>query len=201
MLPLECNYDTLDVMLPEQMPGAWQFGWDLKDAFFNTGRWAEHADYMGLQDTETGEFYRHRFALFGGSDCPAHQQRFSKVLTTVLDKAGVSRGWADSKNTAVFMDDGHGVQPEALSEAQAISQYEAMMKFMNELGVEDSVGKRALPSKLKSYIGFAVDSVQQVVRPEPNKIVKYTEALRAMREDYPDGLVPRKAWALVVGKF
>jgi len=35
----------------------------------------------------------------------------------------VSRGWADSKNTAVFMDDGHGVQPEALSEAQAISQY------------------------------------------------------------------------------
>jgi hypothetical protein len=29
----------------------------------------------------------------------------------------VSRGWADSKNTAVFMDDGHGVQLEALSEA------------------------------------------------------------------------------------
>jgi hypothetical protein len=27
-----------------------------------------------------------------------------------------------------------------------------MMKFMNELGVEDSVGKRALPSKLKSYM-------------------------------------------------
>jgi hypothetical protein len=78
---------------------------------------------MGLQDTETSEFYRHRFALFGGSDCPAHQQRFSKVLTTVLDKADASRGWADSKNTAVFMDDGHGVQPEALSEAQAISQY------------------------------------------------------------------------------
>jgi hypothetical protein len=131
LLPLECKYETLDVMLPEQMPGAWQFGWDLEDAFFNTGRWAEHADYMRLQDTETGEFYRHKFALFGGSDCPAHQQWFSKVLTTVLNKAGVSRVWADSKNTAVFMDDGHGVQPEALSEAQAISQYEAMIKFMN----------------------------------------------------------------------
>jgi hypothetical protein len=39
------------------------------------------------------------------------------------------------------------------------------------------------------------------VRPEPKKIVKYTEALRAMREDYPDGVVPRKAWASVVGKF
>jgi hypothetical protein len=57
------------------------------------------------------------------------------------------------------MDDGHGVQPEAWSEAQAISQYEAMMKFMNELGVEDSVDKRALPSELKPYIGFAVDSM------------------------------------------
>jgi hypothetical protein len=146
---------------------------------------------VGLQDTETGEFYMHRFALFGGSDCPAHQQRVSKVLTTVLYKAGVSRGWSDSKNTAVFMDDGHGVQPEALSEAQAIFQYEAMMKFMNELGVEDSVGKPALPSKMKSYISFAMDSVQQVVRPEPKKIVKYTEALRAMREDYPDGVMPR----------
>ena len=55
--PLEYKYDTLDLMLPEQTPGAWQIGWDLKDAFFNTGRWAEHADYMGLQDTETGEFY------------------------------------------------------------------------------------------------------------------------------------------------
>jgi hypothetical protein len=96
LLPLECKYDTLDVMLPEQTPGARQFGWDPKHVFFNTGRWAEHADYMGLQDTETGEFYRHQFALFGGSDCPAHQQRFSKVLTTVLDKAGASRGWADS---------------------------------------------------------------------------------------------------------
>jgi hypothetical protein len=63
----------LDVMLPEQTPGAWQFGWDLKDAFFNTGRWAEHAAYMGLQDTETGEFYMHRFSLFGGLDYPARQ--------------------------------------------------------------------------------------------------------------------------------
>ena len=53
-------------MLPEQTPGAWQVGWDMKDTFFNTGRWAEHADYMVLQDTETGEFYRHKFALFGG---------------------------------------------------------------------------------------------------------------------------------------
>ena len=36
---------------------------------------------------------------------------------------------------------------------------------------------------------------------QPKKIVKYTEALRSMREDYPDGVVPRKAWASVVGKF
>ena len=41
LLLLECKYDTLDVMLPEQTTDAWQFGWDLKDAFFNTGRWAE----------------------------------------------------------------------------------------------------------------------------------------------------------------
>ena len=46
-----------------------------------------------------------------------------------------------------------------------------------------------------------MDLVQQVVRPEPKKIVKYTEALRAMREDYPDEVISRKPWASVVGKF
>ena len=201
LLPLDCNYDTLDAMLPRQTPEAWQFGWDLKDAFFNTGRWEEHGDYMGLQDTETGEFYRFRYALFGGADCPAHQQRFSQMLTKVLDKAGETLGWGDTKNTAVFMDDGHGVQPKQLSKEEADRQYSAMMNFMNVLGVEDSVSKRVLPSKLKSYIGFAVDSDSQEVRPEPKKIAKYTEALAEMRRDYPEGVVPRKVWASVVGKL
>jgi len=46
-----------------------------------------------------------------------------------------------------------------------------------------------------------VDSVLQVVRPEPAKIEKYTEALRALRVSCPDGVVLRKDWASVVGKF
>eukprot|EP00976_Prorocentrum_cordatum_P059091 1174509-Prorocentrum_minimum.AAC.1 len=68
------------------------FGWDLADAFFNSGRWAEHADYMGLEDTESKCFYRFRFSLFGGSDCPALQQRFATVLVKVLNKAGQEDG-------------------------------------------------------------------------------------------------------------
>eukprot|EP00959_Pyramimonas_sp_CCMP1952_P222480 4651018-Pyramimonas_sp.AAC.1 len=64
------------------------FGWDLADAFFNSGRWAEHAAYMGLEDTESKCFYRFRFSSFGGADCPALQQRFATVLVKVLNKAG-----------------------------------------------------------------------------------------------------------------
>jgi hypothetical protein len=201
-LPLECSYDGLDDMLPKQLPGCRQFGWDLKDAFFNSGRWAEHADYLGLQDSENSDFYRYRFALFGGSDCPSHQQRFSKVLTTVLNGAGAERGWPDTKNTAVFMDDGHGVQRGDLCQVEANQQYERMMAFMrDELGVEDSLGKREAPCDIKSYIGFSVDAVEQSVKPEEKKVIKYTEALRVLREAHPDGVVGRRAWASVVGKF
>jgi hypothetical protein len=49
---MECSYDMLDDMLPRQrQPDCWQFGWDLQDAFFYTGRWQEHADYMRLRKT------------------------------------------------------------------------------------------------------------------------------------------------------
>ena len=118
-LPMECSYDMLDDMLPRQQPDCWQFGWDLQDAFFNTGRWQEHADYMGLENTESGEFCRHRFALFGGSDCPSHQQPFSDVLARVMNRAGKKLGWPDTETTAVYMDDGHGVQPGEASEKRA----------------------------------------------------------------------------------
>ena len=118
---------------------------------------------MGLENTESGEFYRHRFALFGGSDCPSHQQRFSEVLARVMNRAGKKLGWPDTETTAEFMDDGHGVQLGEISEERAKAQYVPMIKFMNELGVQDSVKEQVEPVKVKSYIGFEVDSMRQVV--------------------------------------
>eukprot|EP00959_Pyramimonas_sp_CCMP1952_P253870 5303886-Pyramimonas_sp.AAC.1 len=53
LLLQSCAYDMLEDMLPRQLVGGRMFGWDLADAFFNSGRWAEHADYMGLEDTES----------------------------------------------------------------------------------------------------------------------------------------------------
>jgi hypothetical protein len=114
---------------------------------------------MGLEDTESGEFYRHCFALFGGSDCPSHQQRFTEVLARVMNRAGKKLGWPDTETTAEFMDDGHGVQLGEISEERAKAQYVPMIKFMNELGVQDSEKKRVEPVEVKSYIGFEVDSV------------------------------------------
>eukprot|EP00959_Pyramimonas_sp_CCMP1952_P383839 8044085-Pyramimonas_sp.AAC.1 len=80
LLPQSCAYDMLEDMLPRQLVGGRMFRWDLADAFFNSGRWAEHAEYMGLEDTESKQFYQFRFSLFGGADCPALQQKFATVL-------------------------------------------------------------------------------------------------------------------------
>ena len=56
LLPVECKYDLLNDMLKGQTPGCKQMGWGLKDAFFNLGRWAEHAEFLGLENGETGEY-------------------------------------------------------------------------------------------------------------------------------------------------
>eukprot|EP00959_Pyramimonas_sp_CCMP1952_P069484 1450205-Pyramimonas_sp.AAC.1 len=115
------------------------FGWDLADAFFNSGRWAEHAEYMGLEDTESKQFYRFRFSLFGGADCPALQQRFATVLVKVLNAAGQEEGrWPHTKNTAAYMDDAHGVQEAGLDPVIADAEFQKMMDFMAYLGVKDS---------------------------------------------------------------
>ena len=34
------------------------------------------------------------------------------------------------------------------------------------------------PTYVKSYIGFEVDALEQTVRPEPKKVVKYRQLLR-----------------------
>ena len=203
LLPQVCSYDMLEDMLPKQLVGGRMFGWDLADAFFNSGRWAEHADYMGLEDTESKCFYRFRFSLFGGSDCPALQQKFATVLVKVLNKAGQGEdGWPHTTNTAAYMDDAHGVQERGLDPAVAEAEFDRMMAFMAYLGVKDSVKKRVPPTYVKSYIGFEVDALEQTVRPEPKKVVKYRQLLReVIAELISTGSVQRLKWASLVGKF
>jgi hypothetical protein len=93
------------------------------------------------------------------------------VLTTVLDKAGVSRGWADSKNTAVFMDDGHGVQPEALSEAQAISLRRLWP------GKREGVGSNSYLARFRSvadsFLDNSVEGEHVYANPDFELILKY----------------------------
>ena len=69
-IPSTCKYDMLEEVIKLQTADCWMFGWDLKDAFFNQGRLQEHSDYMGTYSTSTGEFYRHRYSTFGGTDGP-----------------------------------------------------------------------------------------------------------------------------------
>ena len=81
LLPQVCSYDMLEDMLPKQLVGGRMFGWDLADAFFNSGRWAEHADYMGLEDTESRCFYRFRSPSGSVSRCTGPARGcFGRVL-------------------------------------------------------------------------------------------------------------------------
>eukprot|EP00959_Pyramimonas_sp_CCMP1952_P042443 887488-Pyramimonas_sp.AAC.1 len=76
------------------------------------------------------------------------------------------------------MDDAHGVQEAGLDPAVAEAEFDRMMDFMAYLGVKDSVKKRVPPTYVKSYIEFEVDALEQTVRPEPKKVVKYLKLLR-----------------------
>eukprot|EP00959_Pyramimonas_sp_CCMP1952_P399293 8366521-Pyramimonas_sp.AAC.1 len=76
------------------------------------------------------------------------------------------------------MDNGHGVQEVGLDPMIANEEYRKMMDFMAYLGVKDSVKKRVSPTFLKSYIGFEVNALEQIVRQEPKKVVKYLKLLR-----------------------
>jgi len=153
-------------------------------------------------DSDTGDFYRYRYSVFGGTDCPALQQHMARVLLRVLNRAGKTHGWPDAENTAVFMDDGHGVLPAHLTLEEATRQYTAMMDFMNWLGVADSAKKRVAPCKIKSYIGFTVDSEEQVVRPEAKKVTKYTALLDELEARHSErGELRRKEFASLVGKM
>ena len=87
-IPSTCKYDMLEEVIKLQTTDCWMFGWDLKDAFFNQGRLQEHSDYMGTYSTSTGEFYRHRYSTFGGTDGPQNQQTFSTILSKILNEVG-----------------------------------------------------------------------------------------------------------------
>jgi len=204
VLPDECRYDMLEDALPLQTPSCWQAGWDLSDAFYHQHRLQEHCDLLGVY--HKGEFYRFRFSPFGLSDCPTLQQRFSNILKRTANRVGRERGpakgWPDVTTTAVFMDDGHEVAPSTVTQAEATRQFERKMAYLAELGIAESAKKRVLPTTIKSYTGFQVDSVQQTVRAEPKKLVKYSTSLDELRSSCSDsGEVSRRDLARVIGRY
>ena len=203
VLPDACRYDMLEDALPLQTAGCWQAGWDLSNAFFHQHRTQHHCDLLGVY--RAGEFYRFRYSPFGVADCPVIQQQFSSILKRTANAEGRRRGeqgWPDVKTTAVFMDDGHDVIPAHLSYQEAAAQFERKMDYFAELGVEESVKKRILPTKVKSYTGFEVDSVCQTVMAEATKQSKYTMALDDLKASRTlGGEVNRRALSRVIGKY
>ena len=203
ILPDTCRYDMLEDALPLQTAGCWQAGWDLTDAFFHQHRTQHHCDLLGVY--RAGEFYRFRYSPFGVADCPVIQQQFSSVLKRTANAEGARRGkfgWPDVKTTAVFMDDGHDIIPAHVSYQEAVAQFERKLGYFAELGVEESVKKRILPSKVKSYTGFVVDSVAQAVTAEEAKQTKYAKALDELKASRtPTGEVNRLALSQVIGRY
>eukprot|EP00959_Pyramimonas_sp_CCMP1952_P022853 480326-Pyramimonas_sp.AAC.2 len=74
--------------------------------------------------------------------------------------------------------------------------------YFKELGIEESTKKRILPTKFKSYTGFEVDSVQQMVTAEVAKQDKYAKELTDLKASRtPGGEVNRRALSRVIGKY
>jgi hypothetical protein len=205
--PHECRYDLMDGVVAIMTPSGWQVGWDLTDAFFNCPRLQQHCDYLGLECGVTGEFYRHRWSVFGGTDCPWIQQRFGEILKKTLNQQGLllppAAGWPDTTIIGVFLDDAHGVQDASLSLPEATKQFGNMLEYMSALGVQDAVKKRVWPCKSKAYIGHVINSVEQTVVAEPAKIDSCHLAEQACWQDSKanQGWVHRRLWASFIGKL
>jgi hypothetical protein len=206
--PHECSYDQIDHVVARMTPSGWQVGWDMSDAFFNCPRLQEHCDYLGLECAVTGEFYRHRWSVFGGTDCPWIQQRFATILKEVLNEQGqlrgLEQGWPSLSLLGIFLDDAHGVLDSSLSLPEASRQFQNQLDFMHtELNVVESVKKRVWPTKEKSYIGNLIQSEPQRVVPEPAKIDSCAAAGKMCREQWEaqQGWVSRRDWASYIGKL
>ena len=100
------------------------------------------------------------------------------------------------------MDDGHDIIPADLSYQSAAAQFRRKLAYFKELGIEESAKKRILPTKLKSYTGFEVDSVQQMVTAEVAKQDKYAKELIDLKASRTlGGEVNRRALSRVIGKY
>ena len=165
------SYDMLEDVLATTVPRAWMSGFDLKDAFYHHATHVLDADFWGVQDPLTHDFWRYRFLPFGSKQAPAVQQHWANVIRKILQSRGLDYCEAGSAAASydgflvngVFLDDFHCQHHPALSREDATAQYDSVLRVLSDMGVGLSVSKCTPPALRKEYIGYIIDTEQETV--------------------------------------
>ena len=182
------RFDLLQDVLIQQRPDCWQSGFDMKDAFWNWARNQLDCEYMGVRHPVTGEYYRARFAIFGGSDCPWIQAENAQVIKRILNTEGLkhctsprTRDYSTFKCTGIFVDDGHCIHDSSLTREEANEQTRSYTRTLTEyFGISEK--KTQWPEKVKDYVGVDIDATRQIVSIRPERRKKYIAAIDEMLE-------------------
>ena len=211
MSELWCRYDMLSDALPLISPNDWLSKLDFADAFFHWAYKQADCDMLGVKCPDTDEYYRFRFTFFGSKQAPAVQQAWTHTLKTLVNTHGlkyceVGSPEADySKFSMVggFVDDCVQRHSNSLTQAQALSQFQSVVRFLCEdLGVEVKRSKDILPCTAVDYTGIMIDTVEQTAYVTEERRLKYRQNTLDFLEKYkPGDQVSRRELASVIGKL
>ena len=192
-VPLTCRYDTLAEAVGGMTPGCKLSAFDafdLTDAFLNWPDSQMHSDLMGYADTK-GEYYRYRYLGFGAAQSPAIQQHWAGILKEILNReglrycSGAAADYSTFKVVLAYVDDfmmAH-TGAAAADPALARAQFDSCMRVLADLGLEEKVSKRSLPSTRLEVLGFVVDSVAQTVTVSADRCAKLIAEIDAFLEE------------------
>ena len=205
-LPLGADYDMLADVLGPLRPGMRMSGFDLTDAFLNWPYTQEDSDLWGFQ-TASG-YYRYRFMAFGGCQSPSVQQRWARIVKSIVNEHGLKHCHgraADYKTfacTGAYLDDFAMQHAAHLTEAECLEQFESVLTLLRELGLVFKQSKNVYPSTSALYVGFVIDSVAQTVNITEERARALAAEISALRQAAPAGTpVGRRTLAALIGKL
>ena len=206
--------DGLDDLIAELEPDDYLSKFDLSDAFFHLPLTQAQAEYFGIQDPLTGEFYRYRYYPFGLASAPKAMQRLARLIVTLLNAHGLRyvpetlpdgapNPAADPhtfKVAAAYLDDFGMRHAATLTPEQARQQFDSVLRVLADIGAEAKPEKCEPPRRSFEYLGFEVSSDTKTVGVTASRKAK----LRADIADFlarPGLVTGRRDLAALIGKL
>ena len=161
------EYGTMDGFLELLSSGAYMGGVDLQDCFLHWLVAPIHRRLLGVRHPITGVLGVYLFLPFGLGPSPGINDACVKEVLDVV------RAHFPRLQAVDFVDDIRLVEESGEHDALAVCMT-GMMSLLDHMGVRyhTKEGKRWWPTRVIPWLGFEVDTRENVVRMEENKVIK-----------------------------